>query len=90
MTWTVMKKAMEMGCETFDFMGRGDFKAKFGAELDMSKHRWVRSRYEWLATTRNLASRGYKWQQAIRGRMIQRTMFTGPSHSKSTPKVLHD
>lgn len=74
MTWTVMKRAMEMGCNTFDFMGRGDFKAKFGAELDHSKHRWVWSRYDWLAATRTLASRGYKWQQAMRGRMIRRSM----------------
>ncbi|MDQ5845962.1 MAG: ATP-grasp domain-containing protein [Acidobacteriota bacterium] len=79
MTWTVMKRAMEMGCDTFDFMGRGDFKAKFGAELDNSKHRWVWSRYEWLAATRTLASRGYKWQQAMRGRMIRRTMSHSPS-----------
>lgn len=75
MTWTVMKKAMEMGCETFDFMGRGDFKAKFGAELDASKHRWILSRYQWIATTRDIAGRSYKWQQALRGRMIRRSMF---------------
>jgi len=88
MTWTVMKKAMEMGCETFDFMGRGDFKAKFGAELDASKHRWVWSRYEWLATTRSLAGRGYKWQQAIRGRMIRRSIFNSlpgsPEHAQGS------
>ena len=77
MTWTVMKKAMEMGCETFDFMGRGDFKAKFGAELDCSKQRWTWSRYQWLAATRTVASRGYKWQQSVRGRMIRRSMFGG-------------
>ena len=64
-----------MGCTTFDFMGRGDFKAKFGAELDVTKQRWIWSRYEWLAATRHLAGRGYKWQQAVRGRMIQRTIF---------------
>ncbi len=77
MTWTVMKKAMEMGCDTFDFMGRGDFKAKFGAELDSTKHRWTWSRYQWLAATRTVASRGYKWQQSVRGRMIRRSMFGG-------------
>lgn len=82
LTWTVMQKAMEMGCETFDFMGRGDFKAKFGAELDTSKYRWVWSRYTWLATTRNFARRGYKWQQAIRGRMIRRSIFNHPAGSE--------
>ena len=78
-----MKKAMEMGCETFDFMGRGDFKAKFGAELDNTKQRWTWSRYQWLAATRTVASRGYKWQQSVRGRMIRRSLFggsAGPEH----------
>ena len=79
MTWTVMRKAMEMGCETFDFMGRGDFKAKFGAELDATKQRWTWSRYQWLAATRTVASRGYKWQQSVRGRMIRRSLFHGPA-----------
>jgi hypothetical protein len=83
MTWSVMKRAMEMGCDTFDFMGRGDFKAKFGAELDLSKHRWSWSRYEWLATGRTLAGRGYKWQQAVRGRMIRRVLFNGQSVSEA-------
>ncbi len=84
MTWTVMKKAMEMGCDTFDFMGRGDFKAKFGAELDASKHRWIWSRYQWLASTRDIAGRGYKWQQAMRGRMIRRSMFNGISPAEKS------
>ena len=68
MTWTVMKRAMELGCDHVDFMGRGDFKAKFGAELGVSKYRWVRSRYRWLLHARMLAERGYRWQQALRGR----------------------
>lgn len=83
MTWTVMEKAMSMGCDTFDFMGRGDFKAKFGAELDVTKHRWSRSRYEWLATTRTLAGRGYKWQQSMRGRVIRRVLFNGAAHPEA-------
>ncbi len=83
MTWTVMKKAMEMGCDTFDFMGRGDFKAKFGAELDNSKQRWTWSRYQWLAATRTVASRGYKWQQSVRGRMIRRSLFGGSHFSEN-------
>ncbi|HKO98105.1 MAG TPA: GNAT family N-acetyltransferase [Pyrinomonadaceae bacterium] len=84
MTWSVMKKAMDLGCDTFDFMGRGDFKAKFGAELDLTKHRWSWSRYEWLAISRTLAGRGYKWQQAVRGRMIRRVLFNG--HTVSEPE----
>ena len=78
MTWTVMQKAMAMGCDTLDFMGRGDFKTKFGAELDETKHRWTWSRYQWLAATRTVASRGYKWQQSVRGRMVRRSLFGGP------------
>jgi hypothetical protein len=69
MTWAVMQRAMQAGCETFDLMGLGDFKAKFGAELDERKYRWIRSRYAWLGQLRNLAARGLQWQQVVRGRM---------------------
>jgi Acetyltransferase (GNAT) domain len=69
MTWTVMRRAVEQGAEVLDFMGRGDFKAKFGATLDHSKVRWVRSRYAWLTRARDLSERGYRWQQAMRGRL---------------------
>src|SRR6266513_1195042 len=55
MTWTVMQKAMALGCDSFDLMGRGDFKAKFGAAPDASKQRWVWSRYAWLTAARRLA-----------------------------------
>ena len=75
LTWTVMTRAMAAGCETFDFMGLGDFKAKFGAELDVTKYRWVRSRYRWLARVRNVAERGYRWQQSVRGRIARLRMF---------------
>lgn len=69
MTWTVMQKAMAAGCDTFDFMGRGDFKAKFGAEPDLTKYRWVWSRHYWLTVIRDWAERGYRWQQSLRGRV---------------------
>ncbi len=75
LTWTVMTRAMAAGCETFDFMGLGDFKAKFGAELDVTKTRWVRSRYRWLARARDFAERGYRWQQSVRGRIARMRMF---------------
>lgn len=75
MTWTVMQRAMAAGCVTFDFMGLGDFKAKFGAELDLTKQRWVRSRYRWLTSARDLAERGYRWQQGMRGRFARVRMF---------------
>ncbi len=75
LTWTVMTRAMAAGCETFDFMGLGDFKTKFGAELDVTKYRWVRSRYRWLARARDLAERGYRWQQSVRGRIARMRMF---------------
>jgi predicted ATP-grasp superfamily ATP-dependent carboligase len=88
MTWSVMRRAMELGCDTFDFMGRGDFKAKFGAKLEYRKHRWSWSRYEWLAVSRALAVFGYKWQQAVRGRMIRRTLIN--DHSLPDPRYHHD
>ncbi len=71
MTWTVMQRAMAAGCESFDLMGLGDFKLKFGAELDDRKYRWVRSRYRWLGQMRDLAARGLHWQQVLRGRVAR-------------------
>lgn len=75
MTWTVMRRAVAMGCDTFDMMGRGtgDFKANFGAELDLTRTRWVRSRYEWLGRLRDLAMLGYRRQQAARGHISRAT-----------------
>ena len=69
LTWAVMTRAMALGCDTFDFMGLGDFKAKFGASLDHSKTRWVRSRTPWLVRLRDVAARVYGLQQSLRGRM---------------------
>ncbi len=88
MTWSVMQKAMDLGCDTFDFMGRGDFKAKFGAELEYTKHRWSWSRYEWLAISRTLALRAYKSQQAVRGKIIRRAMFH--DHMVANPRSHQD
>jgi len=73
MTWTVMQRAIEMGCTTFDFMGRGDFKAKFGAELDQTKVRWLRARPRWLMKARSVARTVYGWQQSLRGRVALAT-----------------
>jgi predicted ATP-grasp superfamily ATP-dependent carboligase len=69
LTWSVMTRAMALGCETFDFMGLGDFKAKFGATLDTSKLRWVRSRTQRITRLRDLAGRAYAWQQRLRGKI---------------------
>ena len=71
MTWAVMQRALSLGCESFDLMGLGDFKTKFGAELDHRKYRWVRSRYWWLTGMRDLAAKGLQWQQAVRGRVAR-------------------
>jgi CelD/BcsL family acetyltransferase involved in cellulose biosynthesis len=71
MTWSVMQRALENGCDTFDLMGLGDFKSKFGAELDNRKYRWIRSRYRWLTGMRDLAAKGLQWQQALRGRVAR-------------------
>jgi CelD/BcsL family acetyltransferase involved in cellulose biosynthesis len=71
MTWTVMQRALSLGCESFDLMGLGDFKTKFGAEQDNRKYRWVRSRYRWLTGMRDLAAKGLQWQQAVRGRVAR-------------------
>jgi predicted ATP-grasp superfamily ATP-dependent carboligase len=71
MTWAAMQHAMRQGCQTFDFMGRGDFKAKLGAEPDLSKFRWMRSRHRWLTRARAVAETGYRWQQSMRGRAVR-------------------
>jgi len=71
MTWSVILRALKAGCQTFDLMGLGDFKAKFGAERDDRKYRWVRSRYRWLGRMRDLAARGMLWQQSFRGRVAR-------------------
>lgn len=71
MAWSVMQRALELGCETFDLTDIGDFKTRFGAELDSRKYRWIRSRYRWLAGMRDLAEKGLRWQQVLRGRMAR-------------------
>lgn len=71
MTWTAMQRAMAAGCTSFDLMGGGEFKAKFGAAADLSKVRWTRSRYRWLALGRRFAVRCYRMQQATRGRLTR-------------------
>lgn len=71
MTWTVIQRALKAGCRTFDLMGLGDFKTRFGAERDDQKYRWVRSRYRWLGRMRDFAARGMLWQQALRGRVAR-------------------
>jgi predicted ATP-grasp superfamily ATP-dependent carboligase len=73
MTWTVMQRAVQLGCETFDFMGRGEFKTKFGAVPDETKVRWLRGRHRWLMTARKVAKRVYGWQQTLRGHTSRAT-----------------
>jgi predicted ATP-grasp superfamily ATP-dependent carboligase len=64
---------MERGCDTIDFMGLGDFKAKFGATLDVTKTRWVRSRTQAVTRLRDFAGRAYAWQQKLRGKVERST-----------------
>jgi CelD/BcsL family acetyltransferase involved in cellulose biosynthesis len=72
MTWTVMQKAMQMGCTVFPIGGGSDFKTKFGARPDLTKIRWIRSRYRWLTGARDIAEKCYRWQQAVRGNLARR------------------
>ncbi|MGQ0763398.1 MAG: GNAT family N-acetyltransferase [Acidobacteriota bacterium] len=75
MTWTVMQKAMEEGCEILDLMGRGDFKPKLGAVLHEDRACWIWSRYQLLTEIRLLARSAYRWQQALRGRRARQALF---------------
>ncbi|MGH7520167.1 MAG: GNAT family N-acetyltransferase, partial [Gemmatimonadales bacterium] len=96
MTWTVMQRAVQLGCDRFDLMGRGDFKTKFGAEPDLTKVRWLRGRPRWLMQARKVAKAVYGWQQTLRGRasLITRqvTGYIGrggrPSHPVRPPAVV--
>jgi len=72
LTWSIMTRAMARGCDTFDLMGLGDFKAKFGAALDCTKTRWVRSRSPAITRLRDIAGRAYAWQQKLRGSVTRR------------------
>ena len=93
LTWAVMTRAMERGCDTFDFMGLGDFKAKFGATLDHTKTRWVRSRTQTLTWLRDTAARVYGWQQALRGRLsraLPRTLHKAPEEARALAAVMGD
>ena len=72
LTWSLMTRAMERGCDTFDFMGLGEFKTKFGATLDSTKTRWVRSRSAALTRLRDFARDAYAWQQKLRGKVQRR------------------
>jgi hypothetical protein len=85
MTWTVMQQAMTAGCDTFDLMGGGEFKTKFGAELDPSKHRWVWSRYRWFAGARAFAKACHEWQQSIRGRLARLHLRVASNHPDKAP-----
>ncbi|MFN2570962.1 MAG: GNAT family N-acetyltransferase [Gemmatimonadales bacterium] len=93
MTWAVMEEAVKRGCETVDFMGRGPFKAKFGAELDNTKIRWLRGRNRWLMRAREIAKTAYYWQQGALGRTSrvarQAAAFIGrggrPAHPARPP-----
>jgi len=75
MTWTVMQKAMEAGCNTLDLMGRGEFKPKLGAILNEGRSRWIWSRHRWLTRIRLIAEKGYRWQQGFRGRRARRVLL---------------
>jgi predicted ATP-grasp superfamily ATP-dependent carboligase len=90
MTWTVIQRAIQRGCQTFDFMGRGEFKTKFGAVPDRTKVRWLRSRLPWLMAARKVAKRAYGWQQSVRGRASlatrQVTGFIGRAGRAAQPK----
>jgi predicted ATP-grasp superfamily ATP-dependent carboligase len=69
MTWRVMQRAIAAGCDSFDMMGRGEFKRKFGAVPDDTKRRWIRSDHALLTAARPLAKAVHRMQQVVRGRL---------------------
>ena len=80
------------GAKTFDFMGLGDFKVKFGAELDNTKIGGCAAATAWLSRARDFAERGCSAGSRPFARRIarfqmfgvgpaQQMMATGPSSS---------
>jgi CelD/BcsL family acetyltransferase involved in cellulose biosynthesis len=85
MTWTVIQRALAAGCESFDLMGVGDFKSKFGGGAESTEHRWARSRYQWMSSLRVAAERAYRWQQGVRGRLLQKRMAESEGDAEAPP-----
>lgn len=77
LTWTAMRKAMEMGCVSFDMGGGGAGKPKYGGVPDLNNYRWIRSKYAWLRRSRDWARRVYRRQQSLRGRILRRAAAAG-------------
>ncbi len=93
MTWHAMLRAADAGIGSFDLMGLGEFKAKFGASPDWSKVQWVRGRRPWLAQARDLAEIGYRFQQAARGKVLRiarRGTSPAAHHRRARACVLGD
>jgi hypothetical protein len=86
-----MQRAMETGCTTLDMAGGGDAKLKFGAVRDATLHEWMWSRYAWLARSRDLAERAYRWQQSARGRLTRKRGDRARAPTYATDaRVRHD
>jgi hypothetical protein len=75
LTWTVMTRAMALGCKTFDFMGLGDFKVS-SEPSSTARDPLVRSRYR---RQRRLRGARLRWQQAVRGRIARFRCSGGPA-----------
>ena len=73
MTWTAMRQAIDEGCNHFEMMGRGEFKTKFGATLDTTKKRFLRSRMSWLPMARNVVRVGTNFWSNVRAQVVNRT-----------------
>lgn len=87
MTWRVMERAMAAGCDTFDLMGRGDFKRKFGAVPDSSKRRWIRSDHALLTAARPVAKALHRTQQVVRGRLMRTASAIGAAGASNDSRV---
>jgi CelD/BcsL family acetyltransferase involved in cellulose biosynthesis len=84
MTWTAMEYAAARGCTVFDMTGGGEAKRKFGGEPDEQTLRWIRSRYSWMRTARELARRAYRWQQRTRGKLRRALTQRRAAHVEPT------
>jgi hypothetical protein len=73
--WYAMKVGKQMGIQTYDMGGSGDYKRKYGGKEIVVP--WIRkSKYEWIPHIRNLAQRLYSVKQWVLG---QSTILRKPS-----------
>jgi hypothetical protein len=64
--WYAMRYWKSRGIDFYDMCGGGEYKQKYGGRRIQSHH-FLKSKYSWLAMSRNLAFRAFKAKQRLLG-----------------------